>query len=296
MNILITGGNGLIGKEITKKLLEKGHSVAHLSRKKSDKIKTFVWDINSQYIDNEAINWTEVIIHLAGHSVAGQRWTKKVKQEIYDSRILGTRFLWQKFGAKNSSLKYFISASAVGIYEQNIQLKADENGPFGNDFLAHVVKDWEKGVFAVPEIPSAALRIGVVLAKNGGALPQLVLPIKYFIGANLGSGKQWMPWIHVEDLAKLFVESIENQWIGTYNAIAGNETNENFNRLIANRLDRKILLPNVPLFALKILLGEMSEILVKGCQVSNQKVLDKNFKFSFSNLSQCLEDLLPKAK
>lgn len=295
-NILITGGTGLVGTELTKLLSNEGHDVAYLSRsKQSGLIKSYLWDYGKNEIDLEALKWADIIVHLAGTSVADKRWTSKRKQDIYDSRILTTRLIREKLQENEIDISHFISASATGFYAQTSEEAYDETALPGDDFLAKVVADWEKEIFEFEklDITTTAVRISVVLSEKSGAFPQLLLPIKLGFGAALGSGKQVMPWIHLDDLARLFDHIIDNKSSGIYNAAATeNVTNKEFNKLLADKLRKRLWMPNVPAFALKLLLGEMSSVVTKGTYVSNQKIKQEGFQFKYDSLPLALDELL----
>lgn len=296
-NILITGGSGLVGIQLTKDLEAKGYAVAHLSRSPSKTQKTFIWDYKKDFIEAEALHWADGIVHLAGQSVAGQRWSSAIKKEIMGSRVRSTRLLKNKIKEFDAKIDYFVSASAIGIYDQYQKDIAKEDSKLGDDFLAEVVKNWEEEIFSESEIPTSAIRISIVLSEKGGAYPKLSLPIKYFVGANLGDGNQMMPWIHLEDLSSIFVYAIENKLIGIYNACAPQRiSHKEMNEAIAKSLGRKIILPNIPSFALKLGLGEMSDILLKGCAVSCQKIIASGFQFKYPSLKPALEEIAAKTK
>lgn len=288
-NILITGATGLVGSQLSQLFIEKGYRVAHLSRSKSNDKKTFLWDYKKEFIEKEALFWADIIVHLAGTSVADKRWSKDQKKDIYESRVLGTRFLKKAIEDSGVRIDYFLSASAIGIYDQASNKEMEENSEFGTDFLANVVKDWEKEIFSEVDYPTAALRIGLVLSKNGGAYPKLSAPVRLGFGANLGSGLQYMPWIHIDDLCAMFVFAVENNLVGRYNAVSPEKiTHNEFNQKIALSLGKKIWLPNIPVFILKVLFGEMAGILVTGAPVSPKLIISKGFSFKYTTLSEAL--------
>lgn len=294
-NVLITGGTGLVGSVLSALLLEKGYSVSHLSRTENLKaaIPKYKWDYKKQYVDTKALIWADVIINLAGKSVADGRWTKQTREEIYNSRILSTRLLHDKIVDGGFNLEQFISGSATGIYENGEELQEETSVPASN-FLADVVKDWEKEAFKFStfNITTSAVRIGVVLSRDGGALPKLLQPIKWGVGADLGSGKQLMPWIHIEDLARLFIYLMENNLSGVYNGVASVNSNSEVNSALAQQLGKKIRLPNVPGFLLKLVLGEMSSVVLEGSNVSNTKTKNSGFSFNYENLSDATKELI----
>ena len=272
--VLITGGTGTVGTRLTAILLQKGYEVAHLSR--SDKsttpnVKNYVWDIKKGYIQPEAFENLDYIVHLAGAGVADERWTDERKKEILESRTLSTQLLCNKLNETKTPLKAFVSASAIGIYGFDTGDKLlTEDSPISSQFLADVVKKWEEEVQKIASIglPNgirvAKLRIGIVLSNKGGALVEMSKPVRLFAGAALGTGKQCLSWIHVDDLCKMFVFAIENNNIsGEYNAVGTSATtNEILTKSIAKALGKPLFLPNVPAFALNLLLGEMAGMIL----------------------------------
>lgn len=298
-HILITGGTGLVGKQLTELLLSKGYTVAYLSRKKKPipSVKVYEWNIYQKTIEKEAITEAEAIIHLAGAGVADKTWTESYKKEILESRVLSTQLLYETLEQTQHSVKSFISASAVGIYGFDTgEQWLDENSPHGKDFLADVTEKWETEVQKIANlgIRTAILRIGIVLAKEGGALPKLLQPIRWGLGAALGSGKQYMSWIHIKDLAQMFVFALENEHLkGVFNAV-GNKpcTNAELTQAIAQTIHKPLFLPNVPSFALKLMVGEMAQMVLGGNRVSNEKILQAGFQYQFPTLQEALKDLL----
>lgn len=297
LRVLITGGTGLVGTRLSELLIEKGHEVAHLSRNPTKGThQSFHWDIKKGEVDKEAIKNSDVIIHLAGAGVADKRWTKEWKKEIYDSRIDSTKLLFEAVKNHNSRLKQFISASAIGYYGWDTGSKlVDEEAPKGQGFLADVVADWEKGVSAFDEIgvSNACVRVGVVLSAEGAALVELMKPIKMGAGAALGSGKQYMSWIHIDDLCKIFIHLMEREETGIFNGVAPHpETNKDFTKKVAKAINRPLFLPNVPSFALKLIVGEMAVMLTGGNKVSNKKIASTGFNFEYPSLDSALKELL----
>lgn len=298
MNVLITGGTGLVGKVLTKLLQEKNYTVSYLSRsKQSGSIKTYHWDIEKKQIDIEAISQTDYIVHLAGAGVADKRWTDSYKKEIIDSRVVSTQLLAEAIEKSSKKPKAFVSASAVGFYGFDTKdILLTENSPKGDGFLAEVTEKWEKSIEAISNlgIRTAIMRIGIVLAKEGGALAKIMQPIQFFAGSALGSGKQYMSWIHIKDMARMLVYAFENENIqGIYNAV-GNKpvTNADFTKAIAKTMGKPLFLPNVPSFALNLLLGEMASMVVGGNNVSNEKIVKAGFEYEFATLESALKDLI----
>lgn len=295
--VLITGGTGLVGSRLSKMLATKGYHVTHLSRNATQKhYQTFYWDIKKGEIDEEAITSADAIIHLAGAGVSDKRWTDDWKREIYNSRIDSTKLLREKIKEHIPKLKHFISASAVGYYGWDSGDKlVDEDSKKGTGFLADVVEDWENEVKAFDEIgvKSSMVRIGIVLSDKGGALVEMAKPIKYGVGAPLGSGKQYMSWIHLDDLCGIFTHVLENGLSGVFNGVGPSpKTNKEFTKSVASQLKKPLWLPNVPKFALRLIVGEMADILIGGNRVSNKKIEDSGFNFQFEALDDALQDLL----
>lgn len=299
-NVLITGGTGMIGRRLTQILQEKGYEVSHLSRsRKNDQpVKTYVWDIQKQEIEPEALQKADYIIHLAGAGVADKRWTESRKKVILKSRTESTRLLHNTLSnLGDRRLKAFISASAIGIYGADTgSAEIYETSPKGDDFLSDVVKRWEAVVDDINKlnIRTVKLRIGVVLSMEGGALPRIVQPIKLGAGAPLGSGQQYTSWIHVEDLCRMFIYALEQQDIeGVYNAVAPRPvTNKQLTQSAAQTLHKPLFLPNVPGFAIRLAFGEMASIVLGGNKVSSKEIEQKGFKFQYPNIDNALKDLL----
>jgi len=296
-NILITGASGLIGTRLIKNLLEKGHRVSVLSRQNSNfkGVSTFNWDIDKQLIDLKAFEGIDTIIHLAGAGIADKRWTKQRKQEIVDSRIRSTQLLYHTIDAIKAPVKTFISASAVGYYgDRNDEILYEESES-GTGFLADCCKQWEAAVDEGLKsgIRVVKLRIGIVLSKQGGALSELARPVSFFVGAPLGSGKQWMPWIHLTDLVSIFEKAIENSdYSGTFNACTPYPvTNYEFTKILAKKLFRPVWPVNVPEFVLKTMLGEMSTVILNSTRTSPQKLMDMGFRFRYQGLDAALSEI-----
>ena len=301
MNILITGGTGMIGHRLTELLLQKGHKVAYLSRKKEkiSNVEVYQWDIQKGFIEAGALENADYIVHLAGAGIAEKRWTDERKHEIIASRIKPIELITKYLQEKNIHLKAFVSASAIGYYGGDTgEEKLDENSKAGNDFLAECTQLWE---LAAQKINLAqrivSIRIGIVLSEKGGALPKLVQPIRYGFGAALGSGKQFMSWIHIDDLCQIFVKAIEDEMMhGAYNAVSPNPVrNEEMTKVAAKVLKKPLWLPNVPSFVLKLVFGEMGIVVTGGNFVQNKRLSQKkDFQYKFTDIREALQDLLGK--
>lgn len=293
--ILIAGGSGLIGKRLTRTLLEHGYAVAHLGRSISGgKVPTFIWDPEKGTYDKDAITGIDVVINLAGAGVADKRWTASRKKIIAESRVKSVALLSKLI--VDSTVQTVIGASAIGYYGFSKEKIFKESDPAGSDFLAQVTREWEEAYHPINKQDKRLVnfRIGIVLAKEGGALQEMAKPIRYFVGAPLGSGEQELSWIHIDDLCAMVVQAIEqNEMRGVYNAVAPNPvTNKQMTYAIAKKIHRPILVPFVPAFALFILLGEMAQIVLNGSVVSSKKIEASGFEFSFPELSDALHDLL----
>lgn len=296
-SILVTGGTGLIGKKLCELLRNKGHKVAVLSRNQNIKSNTYYWNTATRYIDAKAIIKTDYLIHLAGAGIADERWTVERKRILINSRVETANLLFEKVKELNPNLKGFISASGIGYYGATTSEKIyDENDAPGEDFISDICKVWEKAStqFNALNIRTVIFRTGVVFSSNGGALEKLSKPIKFGIGAALGSGKQYVPWIHLDDLCNMYVEAIENIEInGIYNAVAPEHIiNKSLTKNIAKKLKKPLWLPNIPAFFLKLILGEMAVIILEGSRVSSEKIASTGFKFKFSTTKAALEDLI----
>jgi len=295
--ILITGGSGLVGTHLSKMLKNAGNEVTHLSRStdSSGEFPSFTWNLGKRLIEEEAFSGVDHIIHLAGAGVADKRWTNDRKKVILESRIGGIKLLHEYVSRLGVQLKSFISASAIGYYGSDTgSAVVTETSPPGDDFLAQVVKAWEAEADTFAEMTTVSkVRVGVVLSDKGGAMTEILKPIRYFVGAPLGTGEQWMSWIHIDDLCRIFQFVMEKELAGTYNATAPNPvTNEALTKLLAKSINKPLFLPNVPAVMMKLLLGEMSQIVLGGSNVSSAQIQEHGFKFSFTQIDHAIDDLL----
>lgn len=299
MKIAISGATGLIGKKIVNKLINRNDEVIVLTRSIQkaknvfdNKVNFVDWSKNFDEWKTQLEN-VDVVINLAGENVMARRWNKEHKRKIYSSRINGTKKLVDAILSLTNKPKVFISASAIGYYG-NINDEVDENSKAGTDFLAKVVKDWEDASKSIEEknIRRVIVRIGIVLDKNEGALPKLVLPFKFFVGGSIGSGKQWLSWIHVDDLIKIFLFAIDNEINGVYNAVSPNPVKmKYFAKTIGKILHRPSFF-NVPEFVLKLVLGEGAASILNGAKVKSEKIQMAGFKFHYEKLEDSLISLL----
>lgn len=294
-NILITGGSGLIGQRITALLEAQGKSVAWLSRTKQSQ-KSFLWDIDKESIEPEAMEWADAVIHLAGAGVADKRWTEERKKLILESRTKSTQMLYQAIQKADKKPDTFISASAIGYYGFDTGTSLmEESSPAGKDFLAEVVIAWESEVKKIESLHlrTVLLRIGIVLDKEGGALGEMLKPP---VAAPLGKGDQWMSWIHIEDLAKMFVFALEKTTLqGIFNAVSPNPaTNYRLTHEAARAKGKPFVGIGVPAFVLKLMLGEMADMVTGGNRVSSQKIQKAGFVFDFPILISALKDIFSR--
>jgi len=299
--ILISGGTGLVGKALTKRLIIEGHDIRILSRnpQSSSQLKSFYWNVEKNEIDEKAFEGVEHIVHLAGSGIADKRWTNARKQDIIDSRVNTMKLITDVVKKKNIKLKSFVGASAIGIYGMTTSEKIFseiDNGT--DDFLTQSCTQWENSYQQIQTLSSknCIIRIGVVLSKDGGALKKLLPLFQLGLGSAVGSGKQYMPWIHIEDLVSVFHEALFNSnYNGIYNAVSTEETtNYSFSKHLAKILSKPFFSPNVPAFLLKLLFGEMANVLLEGSRVSNQKLINEGFEFKYSTLSDALKKIAEK--
>lgn len=300
MTILITGATGLVGQELVSLLLQNGHTVHYLSTSNNKLVtnsnyKGFYWNPKTAEIDTDSLADVEVVVHLAGASVA-KKWTKSYKDEIIESRVLSTKLLFQTLQNTPNQVKQIVSASAIGIYPDSLtNIYHESDLDIDVSFLGNVVKLWENEVnqFEKLQLIVSKIRIGIVLAKNGGALQEMVKPIQYGVGAAFGSGEQYQSWIHIQDLVAIFYHVIENKLPGIYNGVSPYPvTNTELTKSIAKTLTKPFFLPNIPKFVMQLILGEMHQILFSSQHVSCRKLLDENFQFKFASLDKALNDLL----
>lgn len=301
--VLITGGTGLVGRHLCKRLQEKGYDVTILSRtsKKEAAIPTYTWDLDKKEIEKEAIDTANYIIHLAGVNIGDKRWTAKRKQLIIDSRIKTGQLIFSKIKEQSKDLQTFISASAIGYYGTITSDKIfTETDQPANDFLGNICGKWEQITdrFKDLGIRTVKIRTGVVLTRQGGALSKMITPVKMGIGSAIGTGSQYLPWIHIDDLCGIYIKAVEDtQMDGAYNAVApDHKTNKEFTRTLARVLKKPFWFPNVPAITMKLMFGKMSEILLKGSRVSADKIKSTGYNFLFPDLENAMTHLIKKEK
>lgn len=300
MKVLVTGATGMIGREIVKRCHDLGIFVNYLTTSKQ-KIKSesnfqgYYWNPKKNEIDENCLDGVDAIINLVGASIS-KRWAVSYKKEVLDSRTETARLLKSTIESYNYPVKHLISASAIGIYPSSDTKYYEEDYQGVSDlFLGQVVKQWEAAVddFESIGIKVCKIRIGLVLSNAGGALPEIVKPIKFGAGAAFGNGEQWQSWIHVDDLAELFIYAYQNKLEGAYNGVAPNPvSNNDLTKIAARVLKKPLILPNIPKFAMKLALGEMHIILFESQRVSSNKIESEGFMFQFTHLESALIDLL----
>ena len=289
-NILIAGGTGLIGKRLTTHLESTGNVVFILTRKPTASNHIF-WNPSTHEIDTTKLGTITHLINLCGASLAGKRWSHAYKKELLDSRIQPAQFLLANI-QHFPKLSHYITASGINCYPLNQAKVYTETDSFGTDFVSQLVKQWEEtaDLFS-PHCIVSKIRISPVLDNQGGALQEILKPIKAGLGAVLGNGKQAMPWIHYEDLARIFDFVLQHQLAGAFNAVAETSTNKEFTAICAESISKKIRLPKLPAFMVKLLFGEMSMLLLEGVQASHEKLTKAGFTFKHTDLKEAISSL-----
>lgn len=295
--VLITGASGMIARELAKKL-ENEYSLRFLTRKKKHDHE-YEWDVRKKTIDESSLENVSHIIHLAGANISEKRWTDERKKELISSRVDSAALLQNALKKQEIKLKSFISASGINFYgtQTTEKIYTEEDQP-GNDFLSEVVVLWERAADHFKEHNLAErvvkIRTAVVLSEKDGALKKMIPPIQYGIGSPLGSGRQYMPWIHIEDICSMYEFALKQSSLhGAYNAVSPQHiTNSELTKEIAEVLKKPLLMPNVPAFVLKLLFGELATAILEGSRASSQKIQNTGFQFKFPDLKEALTDLL----
>jgi len=305
-NILIAGGSGLVGKRLTEMLLDKGYSVTILTRSSnivSNNPNIFFanWNTDKQTIDEQAVSKADAIINLAGAGVADKRWSVERKKEIVDSRVNSGRLIVNALQRIPNNVSVVVNASAIGWYAPNQQSNEiyQEGEPANIDFLGETCKQWELSIHPISLTKKrlVKLRIGIVLSKDGGALKEFLKPLKFGVATILGSGKQKISWIHIDDLCRMFIAAVEQESMnGVYNAVSPMvTTNSKLNIALAKKLRGKFYIPIfVPKFLLKIVLGELSVEVLKSSDISCKKIHDAGFQFLYPSIESAFEQMFPK--
>lgn len=295
--VIITGGTGLVGKRLTTLLKQGGYEVNILCRNPKY-ANEYKWSVEEGYIDTLVFKDAIAIIHLAGAGVADARWTDVRKKEIIDSRVQSTELLYKYISKDKHQIQSFISASAVGYYGDRGNELLTETSTNGTGFLAKVCQLWENAADKISELNIAVskVRIGIVLSKDGGALPKLDFPIKFGIGAYIGNGKQYVPWIHVDDLCQIFIHLLKHKNLnGIYNACAPDiKTNKQISHTIARVLHRPFIPFPAPAFVINTIMGEMASMLLMSNNCSSEKIIQSGFIFQYPTLECALKNIYEK--
>lgn len=305
MKILITGATGLVGSALVTLCRQQGIAINYLTTSKNKIVKEpdyqgFHWNPSAGEIEEEAFHGVTAIVHLAGATIA-QRWTDQNKKSIKDSRIKSARLMYEvlerfRESKTPTTITHLISASAIGCYPSSQTKYYDESyTSYASGFLGEVVEEWEKEIleFEKLDIKTSLLRTGIILDKKEGALPKIITPIKMYAGAALGTGEQWQSWIHIQDMAALYLYVLQHQLTGVFNAVSPNPvTNAKLTKAIAAAIKRPLFLPNIPAAVLKLMLGDMAAIVLQSQKVAAQKIQDTGFKFTYPTIEKAIEDLV----
>jgi uncharacterized protein len=297
--VLITGGTGLIGRHLTSLLLRNGYNVSVLSRSEThyDKVRSFRWDPEKQTINNEAVKGIDYIVHLAGENIGEKRWTRRRKEEIINSRTESAKLLYRAVKGAEIRPEAFISASGISYYGTETTEKIfREDDPPGNDFLSAVCTKWEEaaGLFENLGMRTVKIRTAVVLEKTDSALARLMGPARFGFLVQTGSGDQYMPWIHIDDLCAVYLRMIRDKTMsGVFNAAAPDFVNHrNFMKSLSGIMKKPVFPIPAPAFALRTAFGEMSGIILKGSRVSSEKLISAGYKFRFEHLDDALRNII----
>jgi uncharacterized protein len=304
MKVLITGATGLIGRSLCQSLTDDGHTVIALSRSPRKPAELAVaeihqWDSQADLPPEAALNKVDAVINLAGEPIIARRWSNEQKKLIRDSRVITTRNLVEGLRKVDPKPAVLVNGSAVGFYGNRGEEELTETSPPGVGFMSDICQEWEREGALAGELGIRVIQVrtGVVLSSEGGALQKMLVPFKLGLGGRLGSGKQWFPWIHIEDIADIFRHAIFTASLaGAVNGAAPEPaTNSEFTRQLARALHRPAFFP-VPEMALRALMGEMSEVLFVSQRVVPAAALASAYDFIFPSLAQALDDLLGKSK
>jgi uncharacterized protein (TIGR01777 family) len=301
--ILITGGSGLVGRKLSAFLIEKGYQVLWLSRQRDVKadIPIYRWNFQQKEIDRQSIEKADVIIHLAGENLAEGSWTKSKKQRIVESRVKTAEFLLEITESVHKKPEVFISASAIGYYGMGAEEKifSEDDDSSEDDFLSFTCQKWESAAFEFKKklnIRTVVLRTGFVMAKNSKAFKKMTLPVRFGLGATLGTGRQYFSWIHIDDLCRIYLKSIEDiEMQGVFNAVAPEfTTNSNFMKTLSKMMKRPFFMPKIPSFLIRLMLGEAAGMVLGGSRISVKKIQNAGFPFQFGTLEKALRNVLEK--
>lgn len=302
MKILITGATGLIGKALVDVLLKNDYSIHYLTTSKSKiennpNCKGFYWNPKTSEIDAAAFDGVDVVVHLAGASIS-KRWTASYKKELFESRVLSANLLFNTLKKSENKIQHIISASGTAIYPDSYEVVYDENSiQVDTSFLGNVVVEWEKSIDQFKQIGCkvAKIRTGIVFSNLGGALPEMVLPIKMYAGSGFGTGRQIQSWIHLDDLVQLYSFAVKNSVEGIVNAVAPeNISNQELTKIIAKTINRPLFLPNIPQWIMRLILGEMHILLFGNKRIVPKRIQELGFQFEFDTVLKAITNLYKK--
>ena len=295
MKVLITGASGLIGTELQKSFEEQGYEMLLASRSEPKDDGHIRWNMDTGFADEDLarLEGLDAVVHLAGENVSGLRWTDEKKKAIRDSRVFGTRTMIEAFARLEKKPKVFISGSAIGFYGDRDDDEMTETSAAGDTFLAKVCKEWEAESRRAEDmgIRTVLLRTGIALSKDGGALATMLTPFKLGVGGVVGSGKQWMSWVSLDDVIAVINFALENESLrGAVNVTSPNPvTNEEFTKTLGSVLYRPTFLP-LPEFAVNFVFGEMGDaLLLDSTRVIPKRLVDAGFEFKFTELKAAIE-------
>lgn len=296
--VLITGANGMVARALSEELVRNGYSVCFLTRHKRNE-NEYEWDVAERRIEVEALRGVRHIIHLAGAGVADKPWTSERKEVIRSSRVDSARLLLETVKANDIRIAAFISASAVGFYGTLTGKSIfAENDKKGDDFLSDVCMEWEQAAndFSQEGVSEriVIMRNGIVLAPRGSALAKMVRPVRWFLGAPLGRGKQYMPWIHISDVCGIILHALQNPTVsGVYNVVAPEHVrNVEFMRAIGRAIGRPVFFPSIPKWVIRRVFGERASILLEGSRVLAEKIISSGYRFKYATLQKAMDNLL----
>jgi uncharacterized protein (TIGR01777 family) len=300
-SVMISGGAGMVGRYLTSVLLSHGYKVSHLSRyvNQFGVVRVYRWDPDKGILDPEYLKGTDYIIHLAGANIGDKPWTGKRRNELYNSRVKSSKLIHSTVVDNGIKIKAFISASGTSYYGHVTSEKIYHEGdPSGSGFLASLCKDWEKAadLFDSSGVRTVKIRTAPVMEKSDSILSRLMKPARLGFVLRLGSENQYMPWIHISDLCDIYLKAIEDANLeGVYNAVAPQHvTHGEFMRTLAEIMRRPLIIPPVPAYVVKTVLGELAEVVLQGSRVSSDKIQKAGYRFKFDNLRNALNDIIGK--
>ena len=298
MKVLIVGGSGLLGNRLSALLVQKGHEVIHLNRsvRTHSKYTTFVWDLDKGVVDATCLVGTDAVINLSGAGIADKRWTAAQKNNIIDSRVKGNALLLNTFRAQNFTPRKFVSAAAIGFYGNSPTIDFTEETPAASDgFLPYSCAKWEASIREIAQagIPTAWIRIGIVLSTQGGALAKMLAPATFGLNTYFGSGQQFYSWVHIDDLCRQFMFLLDQESAtGAYNGCSTQPIhNIDFIKIVAKEVSPVSFVLPVPAFLLRLVLGEMADVVLHGSKVYPARFKAAGFRWEFDELDMAIKDL-----